>query len=521
MTTRGRNAQQLPAANYHVTAGMPEWNRNPFISALGEYRDDLGLKNAMSRDPFSGYNLSDLPPHLCDAVRDKLIDEAFVVTTNALYVARNLQRMLFTGLRRRDPSRRDVWRRLYETGALKGKNVVEMPWSSEWADGLSVLALTGMGKTHLIARFLQLYPQVIRHSRFPGMPWHRQTQLVWLHVDMSFDGTLGGLVLAMASALDAALGTEYKKQCVARGMSVQKAQVIVIDALAQHFLGLLWIDELQRINMAGAHNPDQIATFFLRLLNAGIPVVLSGAPNGFSALDSYAQVLARAKSGGQLTMYPYSLSDDEWRQIYVPGVWARSATARHTVLDEQIRSTLDQCSGGIPRYLNQAVIHAEEIQLATGEGNITADMIADGFRADRDERMHEIINAIANRNPLPLFMYPDVPAWDLARQWGINASDLLFELDPTLAGQVKAQVEQGAIRAPEKNAVIEKQSAKSVMDYFSKEKAKAEKNRNRQTLSKKKQAVELPEGFSPGDIRVSGYADHMADAYINLHGTTP
>jgi hypothetical protein len=250
------------SAQYHLTDRMDEWNRNPFVSALGPYMDDKALKMAMSRNPFVAGDLTGLPPHLLEVKLSKIVDEAFVSTTSTLQIGHALQKMLFVGLMRRDPNKSTTWKQIYESGANKGKAIDDLPWSSQWADGYSLQAMTGMGKTHNIKRYLQLVPQVIDHGPVSGMPWTSQVQLVWLHVDMSFDGTLGGFLLQIVSAVDVALGTNYRREYTVRGLTVQKLQTHVIDLLQQHFIGILVIDELQRVNTAGAHSPEQVAIFF-------------------------------------------------------------------------------------------------------------------------------------------------------------------------------------------------------------------------------------------------------------------
>ncbi|WP_429904757.1 hypothetical protein [Heyndrickxia sporothermodurans] len=47
------------------------------------------------------------------------------------------------------------------------------------ADSLSIIGISGIGKTTAIERLLLMYPQVIKHDMYKGQPFNR-TQIVWL-----------------------------------------------------------------------------------------------------------------------------------------------------------------------------------------------------------------------------------------------------------------------------------------------------------------------------------------------------
>ena len=58
---------------------------------------------------------------------------------------------------------------------------------------------------------LSLYPQVIEHTEYKGMPL-AVTQIVWLKLDCPHDGSRGELCYRFCKAVDDAVGSEFFDQ---------------------------------------------------------------------------------------------------------------------------------------------------------------------------------------------------------------------------------------------------------------------------------------------------------------------
>src|SRR5690606_8545365 len=76
------------------------------------------------------------------------------------------------------------------------------------ADSLSIIGISGIGKTTAIERLLLMYPQVIKHSNYEGQMFNR-TQITWLKIDCPYDGSLTTLCQSFFKAIDDLLGTRY------------------------------------------------------------------------------------------------------------------------------------------------------------------------------------------------------------------------------------------------------------------------------------------------------------------------
>ena len=74
--------------------------------------------------------------------------------------------------------------------------------------GFSILGISGIGKSTTVESILSLYPQVIRHTEYRGIPLVMH-QVSWLKIDCSCDGSLKGLCMDFFRGLDDLLGTSY------------------------------------------------------------------------------------------------------------------------------------------------------------------------------------------------------------------------------------------------------------------------------------------------------------------------
>ena len=71
---------------------------------------------------------------------------------------------------------------------------------------ISIIGISGIGKTTAIERLLLMYPQVIKHFEYKGECFTR-TQIVWLKIDCPYDGNLSTLCKSFFKAIDDILGT--------------------------------------------------------------------------------------------------------------------------------------------------------------------------------------------------------------------------------------------------------------------------------------------------------------------------
>jgi hypothetical protein len=398
---------------------------NPLVAALPPKRSVNSLATALRHRPITPANVRDI----AHKDRHHLVGEfrrIFVPTEQTLSIACSLQQMLLDGLSQRDPNAASAKRFIFQGGMLKGKLLDELEWWPTFASGMVLEGITGTGKSQLIDRFLSLYPQVIEHGHNEACGWKTLKQLVWLKVHMSSDGSRGGFLKGAFLELDKALGTDYASQYGARSWTVEKNLVVFLHLLAVHRCGLLVIEEAQAKNLAQSEFGREFVTFFLRLLNWGVPTVLIGNPMAFTNLRSFSQDVDRFSEGGWFHIHPMMDPDsEEWTEDWMPGLWHPTLLELadapfHPLTDDPTDQALSgfiwRRTAGIPRYVCRLRREVQDHALRTGAKQVTAAMVDRVYReSEKMIALHPRIEAFVKRDWKALRRFDDIP-WDYFRR---------------------------------------------------------------------------------------------------------
>jgi hypothetical protein len=149
------------------------------------------------------------------------------------------------------------------------------------------------------------------------------------------------------AGLDSVLGTNYLKQFGRDGRASKNDMMPHIARLASiHTLGMLVIDEIQRISKAKSGGVGEMLNFFTELVNTiGIPIVLVGTYKALSVLMGEFHQARRGSGQGDLHWFPMK-EDDVWEQ-FVESLWDYQYTREKTDLTPQLSHTLYEVSQGI------------------------------------------------------------------------------------------------------------------------------------------------------------------------------
>jgi hypothetical protein len=304
-----------------------------------------------------------------------------------------------------------------ELAGYAGKDLMNVPLFKTNAKGMRISGITGIGKSYDIVRALEVVPQKIIHGRSDAAGWMQMIQISWLYVGMSHDGSLGGLLLQILCAIDDAIGTTYSLDRSLTRLSNEKLAVHIGIIFRNHGLGVLVIDELQYRNFSGVRG-ELAATFFLRLLNFGIPIVLMGNPYGMSELDRFSQDMRRIGSGGTFEMHPMAPDDFDWQQCLAPALWRYNVMPEPSQVKDDDGGILYKYSGGIREYACRIRVSSQRLAIDLKCKSVTEAHMEQAFLGpDFGDSERKLIIGFRDKNPMLLMDFIDVPWEEYAVKW--------------------------------------------------------------------------------------------------------
>lgn len=247
--------------------------------------------------------------------------------------------------------------------------------------GLSIIGISGIGKTSIVNKILSLYPQVINHSSYKGKPLVL-SQLTWLKLDCPFDGSIKGLCIDFFFNVDRVLGTNYyKKYGGHRARSVNMMMPIIAQIAQNHGLGVLIIDEIQHLNIAKSGGREKMLNFFVTLINMiGIPVILIGTPKALPILQ-YEFRQARRGSGQGDIIIDRLKKDDDWEML-LNAIFKYQWTNKPFKLTRDLSDAIYEESMGIIDIAVKLYIMTQKRAIKNDEDIITPEMIKEVSKED-------------------------------------------------------------------------------------------------------------------------------------------
>lgn len=259
--------------------------------------------------------------------------------------------------------------------------------------GFQLTGISGGGKTSAIERDLSLYPQWIKHTEYKGKPFHFD-QLTWLHLDCPFDVSVRGLCVNMIQAVDAIFRPKKTEESYMH--LYNKGNRATVDTLilsiaaiaANHCLGLLVIDEIQRLALAKSGGAERMLAFFVQLVNTiGVPVVLVGTWKARAILAQEFIQIRRGSGQGEKEWDRMQKGSDNWSH-FIKAMWNFQFVKHPVELTPELSDTLYDETQGITDYAIKVFCMAQWRAISTGRERITPAMIRsvakDGLRSARN-----------------------------------------------------------------------------------------------------------------------------------------
>ncbi len=347
----GKEARMTPAAKKaeYIDQDIIEFKNNPFIESLPRIYDFRKLGAQLTvRPPYSNEERS-LPVEVRLMLTQRIV-QFHQPSDIDIDLASRLGRCIRWGYVNRNPFSRIYAAHLadgcVEAAARTGINYTGAGSYHPNTYGFAIIGVSGIGKTITVERILSLYPQVIEHTEYKGVPLIAK-QVVWLKLDCPCDGTLKGLCSEFFRELDHLLGTDYFTLYTRRRATLDRMLSAISQLVYVHNVGLLVFDELQNLGAASKGTSETALNFFITLVNTtGVPVIMMGTPKVLSILQKEFQQAKRGSGQGDL-LWPRMKAGEAW-DLFVESMWDYQYTKNCISLSRSFLDTLYDESQGIP-----------------------------------------------------------------------------------------------------------------------------------------------------------------------------
>jgi len=448
------------AAEYLVQE-VPEFQGNPLIEPLPPlWTKDEVIEALTYFPPYSDEYRDKSEParlHMLENAR-----EFFVPNGKHLEVHHAISNMLRRGYVQRNPVMWGFWLQQEENLKKLKDDMKKRPFPSSKARGFAIVGVGGTGKSTTVEKILQMYPQVITHSKYKDQEFVSK-QLVWLKLDCPRNGSLKSLCLHFFEAVDDILGTKYSENYGSRYRTLDDLLIDMARVASNHCLGVLVIDEIQDLSEAKSGGDSSMLSFFVHLENRiGVPFVLVGTPQAIPILSGQFRQARRVSEQGDIIwnrmrevkeeVESIEDNDDEdyneeeilsnavatrenqeqvvdpaWRD-FVQTLWAYQYVKNVTLLkenllkDKRVRALYD-VSKGIPAVALTIYVLAQRRAITCGVEKITSGIIR--------SVAHDSLNLIKSmletplRRPKTIPTVADLADWDLPYEELDNYEDLM------------------------------------------------------------------------------------------------
>lgn len=351
--------------------GIPDYDGNPLIEALPSIMPrDVAAEHLAHVNNFDKSKRNDEDEQRKHYLRTCM--EFFTPMDMHLKLEQRFSYALRMGYKNRKPLNPEYWQEINE--AILSLNPYDQyddgseTFHSITSHGFNIVGVSGIGKSQAISRILQIYPQVLNHMRYKERNF-TERQLVWLKLDCPHDGNTTALCLNFFQAVDSILNTDYLKKY--EGKHPAQLVIGISRVASNHHLGVLVIDEIQRLSLLKSGGHAKMLNFFTQLVNTiRIPVVLVGT---IKALPLFTGDFSQSRRGtGQGDVIWKRMKQDEEWEFFVESMRKYEITRRPSTKNElkELSKALYEETQGITDLAVKAFRFAQDLAIDIGAQEI-------------------------------------------------------------------------------------------------------------------------------------------------------
>lgn len=408
-------------ASYQST-GVKRYDGNPFIEALPPI-----LSVAQAAKSIKG----EVEFHPSDRLANpksrmhmlvSLLDDYFQPLSQHVQLQEKIDMMLRMGYVGRNISDGSLNRKLqegYEFIKAGGNAKTSFSVEKTTARSMSLIGISGAGKSKSLERVLETYPQVIYHEQ------QNYFQITYLKIECPSNGDLESLCLNFFSAVDNVLDTDYERRYAKQRLSVPKMLALMRQLANNRAIGILVIDEIQRLSQVRSGGKEQMLEFFVELVNTvGIPIVLVGTPKARPIFELELQSGRRSAGLGSIywETIPQHVAtnngnapNQNWIR-FTDNLW-KYQWLRHgdDPLTDEIRECWYNLSQGVLDIVVKLFVLAQLRAIANKKERITVGILQSVYNQEL-KPVHPMLEALRSGDVDKIVKYSDMRVVDLDKR---------------------------------------------------------------------------------------------------------
>lgn len=351
---------------------------NPLILALPEQKSPQELFEALNMDFELPSNYESLPPQVRQELCFK-IKELYIPLEYAADIYASFYFGLVTAYTGR--TKLEITKRMSQLGeVMEYRQFRTLPDSPFQAEGFSILGEPGMGKTTTVKKILQLFPQVIKHTKFGGTEY-KQVQITYLMIECPLNHSQKSVCFQILQKFDEILGTDFVGEALRSATNIDVMVTRIAQLCVRFCVGSIIIDEIQNVlhltnTSAVAGRKNTLIKFFVELANkTGACLIYVGTPAVSDFFNSEPH-LARRTRGPRIPL----LNEGHTYHVILEKMWNNLALLDPAPLNGEIEKEVYANTGGCIAKMASLLHYAAFEAIFFGRERIEAEDIRNAAR---------------------------------------------------------------------------------------------------------------------------------------------
>ena len=366
---------------------------NPLVEALPEQLMLPELYSALYSKPKLPEDCMSYSPAERIALTSKNVYNTYIPMDYAAQIYLSIYRGMRSAYDGRE--QRDIVRQLTKIGAaIEARDAKQIPDCGVQAQSFSVIGDAGMGKSATIRKILRLFPQVIEHTEYKGMPFHH-VQVPYICIECPGQDSPRGACIQILEEMDHVLGTNMSAEEARKTSNVDMLIARIAAVCLRYSIGVLVIDEVQNIIASHSKDPEcssKVIRFLVELSNkTGVCLLCVGMPRVGPFFDREPHLMGRTRG-------PRIKHMENGKTFYAlcKEMLDELPLANRPQLTKEMVDVIYKYSGGVIRNMQRLIVETCEVAISTCSETITPELlkrIGNTINLDKDKK-NQLITGI-------------------------------------------------------------------------------------------------------------------------------